>query len=106
MSALGHKRTFHGVETMSALPPKADIRWRDSNVRFVPKADQVQCSKKECYSIAASASPKRPNYFADPREESRRFRYEPGIKSAFGKSSFNATEPKLLGEQRLKGDPQ
>jgi len=36
------------------------------DVRFVPKADQVQCSKKECYSIAASASPKRPNYFADP----------------------------------------
>jgi hypothetical protein len=51
---------------MSALPPKADIGTQSRNVRFVPKADQVQCSEKECYSIAASASPKRPNYFADP----------------------------------------
>jgi hypothetical protein len=25
--------------TMSALPPKADIRQRDCDVRFVPKAD-------------------------------------------------------------------
>src|SRR5262245_33223722 len=25
MSALGHKRTFRNVATMSALPPKADI---------------------------------------------------------------------------------
>ncbi|MGC2335861.1 MAG: hypothetical protein WA625_08780, partial [Pseudolabrys sp.] len=24
---------------MSALPPKADISWHHSNVRFVPKAD-------------------------------------------------------------------
>jgi hypothetical protein len=26
MSALGHKRTLHVVRSMSALPPKADIR--------------------------------------------------------------------------------
>ena len=25
MSALGHKRTFRGVNAMSALPPKADM---------------------------------------------------------------------------------
>jgi hypothetical protein len=35
---------------MSAIPPKADIRLRDCNVRFVPKADKVRrskdCSKK------------------------------------------------------------
>ena len=39
MSALGHKRTFVHVQTMSALPPKADIHDWDRDVRFVPKAD-------------------------------------------------------------------
>jgi hypothetical protein len=39
MSALGQKRTFRSVRLMSALPPKADIGQRDSDVRFVPKAD-------------------------------------------------------------------
>ena len=40
MSALGHKRTSHLVDVMSALPPKADITERDrQDVRFVPKAD-------------------------------------------------------------------
>src|SRR5262249_38364283 len=29
MSALGHKRTLHGVRSMSALPPIADIAARD-----------------------------------------------------------------------------
>jgi hypothetical protein len=29
---------------MSALPPKADIGTQSWNVRFVPKADIVQCS--------------------------------------------------------------
>src|SRR5262249_52587228 len=39
MSALGQKRTFPNVRPMSALPPKADIRYGDRHVRFVPKAD-------------------------------------------------------------------
>jgi hypothetical protein len=39
MSALGQKRTSLGKFPMSALPPKADIVWRDGDVRFVPKAD-------------------------------------------------------------------
>ena len=30
---------------MSALPPKADIGTQSGNVRFVPKADIMQCSK-------------------------------------------------------------
>jgi hypothetical protein len=30
---------------MSALPPKADIAERNWDVRFVPKADKVRCSK-------------------------------------------------------------
>ena len=39
MSALGQKQTSRDVRRMSALPPKADIDWVHSNVRFVPKAD-------------------------------------------------------------------
>src|SRR5262249_46635168 len=39
MSALGQKRTSPNVRPMSALPPKADIRYGDRHVRFVPKAD-------------------------------------------------------------------
>jgi len=45
MSALGQKQTFCIAWAMSALPPKADIRYRDRYVRFVPKADQVRCNK-------------------------------------------------------------
>jgi hypothetical protein len=33
------KGIFCGVNTMSALPPKADIRGSGLNVRFVPEAD-------------------------------------------------------------------
>ena len=32
MSALGHKQTFAVQNGMSALPPKADIDWSQSNV--------------------------------------------------------------------------
>jgi hypothetical protein len=39
MSALGQKRTFRNVQSMSALPPKADIRPRDQDVCFGPQAD-------------------------------------------------------------------
>src|SRR5262249_62262818 len=39
MSALGQKRTWPHVRSMSALPPKADIGTQSWNVRFVPKAD-------------------------------------------------------------------
>jgi hypothetical protein len=39
MSALGQKQTCGSEVTMSALPPKADIRQRDWDVRFVPIAD-------------------------------------------------------------------
>jgi len=31
---------------MSALPPKADIGTQSWNVRFVPKADILRCSKE------------------------------------------------------------
>jgi hypothetical protein len=52
MSALGEKRTFREVETMSALPPKADIRTQPRNVRFVPKAD-IELAFVLCYPCAA-----------------------------------------------------
>jgi hypothetical protein len=38
-SALGQKQTSGHVQSMSALPPKADIGTHSWNVRFVPKAD-------------------------------------------------------------------
>jgi hypothetical protein len=40
---------------MSALPPKADIGTQSRNVRFVPKADILHCSKERRYSITFSA---------------------------------------------------
>jgi hypothetical protein len=45
MSALGQKRTLKRRLLMSALPPKADIRWRYSDVRFVPGADSCTAAK-------------------------------------------------------------
>src|SRR6516225_549593 len=39
MSALGQKRTSRHFQSMSALPPKADIGTQSRDVRFVPKAD-------------------------------------------------------------------
>ena len=38
MSALGQKQTSRGLQSMSALPPKADIGTQSRNVRFVPLA--------------------------------------------------------------------
>ena len=35
-----------GHWAMSALPPKADIRTQSWNVRFVPKADILQCNNQ------------------------------------------------------------
>ena len=40
---------------MSALPPKADIRGRDRDVRFGPKADSCNAAKSR-YSITSSAN--------------------------------------------------
>src|SRR5262249_28485627 len=54
MSALGQKQTFHPVQTMSALPPKADISERMCDVRFAPKAD---IRAKRCGWPAQSGSP-------------------------------------------------
>jgi hypothetical protein len=43
-SVLGQKQTSDQRPSMSALPPKADIAGRQSDVRFVPKADIMQRS--------------------------------------------------------------
>jgi hypothetical protein len=40
---------------MSALPPKADIAEPDEDVRFVPKADKVRCSKKALFDHLVGA---------------------------------------------------
>ena len=40
---------------MSALPPKADIRVRRSDVCFVAEADILHCSKERRHSITSSA---------------------------------------------------
>jgi len=53
MSALDHKQIFSEVCAMSALPPKADIVQHDRDVRFVPKADIMQCSN---FVVAKSKS--------------------------------------------------
>jgi hypothetical protein len=46
MSALDQKQTWTSEIVMSALPPKADIAGRDEDVRFVSKADIMQCSNR------------------------------------------------------------
>jgi hypothetical protein len=45
MSALGQKQTLKHVQSMSALPPKADIRQGNRDIRFVPKADILRCGR-------------------------------------------------------------
>ena|SRR6516165_7294378 len=55
MSALGQKQTLAQVSVMSALPPKADIGTQSWDVRYVPKADILHCSKERRHSITSSA---------------------------------------------------
>ena len=43
-SALGQKQTFALHQPMSALPPKADMCSATRHVRFVPKAEILQCN--------------------------------------------------------------
>jgi hypothetical protein len=55
MSALGQNPTQRPSNSMSALPPKADIVQQDRDVRFVPKADILHCGGGWRYSITSSA---------------------------------------------------
>jgi len=51
MSALGQKQTSGHVQSMSALPPKADITECDRHVRFVRKADSCAAAKASLYTL-------------------------------------------------------
>jgi hypothetical protein len=64
MSALGQKRTSRSVETMSALPPKADIAECDGDVRFVPKADILAYSITSFARERSDGDTVRPSAFA------------------------------------------
>src|SRR5262249_41552156 len=57
----GQKATLGKARLMSALPPIADIGTQPRDVRFVPKGDKAQCSKKTIYSIGSSAMLRRPD---------------------------------------------
>jgi hypothetical protein len=41
MSALGQKQTLERIQSLSALPPKADMDHHGRDVRFVPIADMA-----------------------------------------------------------------
>jgi hypothetical protein len=59
MSALGQKRTFGEDETMSALPPKADIVQHGGNVRFVPGADSCTAARSILFDHFVGAGEQR-----------------------------------------------
>jgi hypothetical protein len=54
MSALGQKQTSEPVQSMSALPLKADMDQHTRDVRFVPKADFMQGAQSHLVSYYAS----------------------------------------------------
>ena len=47
MSALGQKQTSAHFQSMSALPPKADIGTHSWDVRFVPEADMIRSKEQK-----------------------------------------------------------
>ena len=57
MSAIGQKRTSEHVQSMSALPPKADIGTQSWNVRFVPCVDGSELARRIFTSQAWSVQP-------------------------------------------------
>jgi len=56
---LGHKRTSERVQSMSPLPPKADIRERGRHVRFVPGADILRSRLLSAEEIVIEAEERR-----------------------------------------------
>jgi hypothetical protein len=56
---------------MSALPPKADMDQHARDVRFVPKADIMQCSKESVHSITSSPEPIREADIGSKRRKTR-----------------------------------
>jgi len=56
MSALGQTRTWRDQIAMSALPPIADIPWRNLNVRFGPKGDIAPLGRARADLVAERGS--------------------------------------------------
>ena len=96
MSALGQKRTSALVQSMSGLPPIADIGTKLRNVRFVPKADirpsrpADQIGSQGVKDIALSAN--------DPFQTSIRYAVAPALDGspAFLTLSFSYDVPGLV----------
>ena len=58
MSALSQKQTSEHIQSMSALPPKADIAEYDRHVRFVPKTDIAGCHERVESPLVTTGQPK------------------------------------------------
>src|SRR3974390_2551320 len=67
MSALGHKRTFRKVQTMSALPPKEDI------TKSV--VTSASCQQQTCLFIRLSHRPPRGELLALSSQDFSQFCY-------------------------------
>ena len=55
---MGQKQTCAAQQPMSALPPKADIRSAQADVRFVPIADIEEIPRAKQKDRLAAVSPK------------------------------------------------
>src|SRR5262249_10641780 len=68
MSALGQKQTLRNVGLMSALPPKADINYRERDVGFVPlcSVDNLASNKEGAHERSLCSTTKRSKKFNLP----------------------------------------
>ena len=71
MSALGQKRTFRNVWSMSASPPKADIRWCGCDVRFVPMADIRRAFSRDGFPSIPTVPHRSSSTRRPPKEQCR-----------------------------------
>jgi hypothetical protein len=71
MSALGQKRTFRKVWSMSASPPKADIRWCGCDVRFVPMADIRRAFSRDGFPSIPTVPHRSSSTRRPPKEQCR-----------------------------------
>src|SRR6516165_3141487 len=60
--ALGQKRTSERFQSMSALPPKADIGSACRDVRFVPKTDSCTAAILLLFDLPVGAAKQRKRY--------------------------------------------
>ena len=90
MSALGQKQTLTRLVHMSASPPIADIESQSRNVRFVPKADIMQCSNSR--SIGASTDEFLPEGSAGCKAQARSHHIPPLARYVLPRPSTSAPE--------------